>query len=142
MKTVLLVLSLVSTQFLGAQSEIYGSWVGHMRSAKGDYVFTLDILPDKEMGFGYLKAVAAHNRNGIKEVIELSGLMYADESIYLVDKGNLDVKVAEGNGFSRLQFLLKYEGGELVLDGHWQAYHDFRRYRKGRLVLRKSQRKA
>ena len=142
MKTVILLLSLISCQIVSAQSDIYGSWVGHMRSAKGDYVFTLDILPDKQQGYGYLKAVASHNRNGIKEVMELTGLMYADESIYLVDQGDLDQKVSEGNGFSRLQFLLKLEGGEIVLDGHWQAYHDFRRYRKGRLVLRKSQRKA
>ncbi len=113
-----------------------------MKSSQGNYVFTLDLVPNAKDGHGYVKGVAVHNRNGINEVIELTGVLYADNSIYLFDDGDISQQVKDGQGFSRLQFLFKFDGSDPVLDGHWQEYHDFRRYRKGRLVLKKTKRKA
>ncbi|NND33572.1 MAG: hypothetical protein HKN76_13360 [Saprospiraceae bacterium] len=125
-----------------AQDQIFGSWQGKMSSLQGKYIFNLDILPNFKEGNSTIKGTAIHDRNGAKEVIELIGILYSDQSIYLSDVANPDKKIEVGETFSKLQFLLKYESGILVLDGHWQEYEDLHRYRKGRLVLRKRKSKA
>ncbi len=125
-----------------AQDQIIGSWQGKMKSDRGNYVFTLQISPNYGKRARRLKAVAMHTRNGVKEFIELTGIHYTDDSIYFCNKGNLQQQVDEGLGFSRLQFLLKFNRGEPVLDGHWQEYSDLRHYRKGRLLLRRHVQKA
>ncbi len=122
---------------------LYGTWHGKMKTANGArYVFSLDILPERDGGWGSLKAVAIHNRNGDQEVIELTGIIYADKSIYLSDVIDRYEALKDGRRVSKLQFLLKYKDGNYHLDGHWQEYRDLRRYRKGRLFLRKLQSKA
>ena len=125
-----------------AQDQLFGSWQGKMTSAQGKYIFNLDILPNFGSGRSSIKGVAIHDRNGAKEVIELEGIMYSDQSIYLSDVSNPNVKIEEGETFSKLQFLLKYNRGNIILDGHWQEYQNFHKYRKGRLVLRKRKSKA
>lgn len=75
-------------------------------------------------------------------VIELSGKLYGDQSVYFSDTGDRYRRSELGQAFSKLQFMLKYQDGELVLDGHWQEYKDLRHYRKGRLVLYKRKQKA
>ena len=127
-----------------------GTWQGKMRASFGDYQFRLSITEadpkDLTKDCGYrdaLRAVAIHDRNGEKEVIELKGIVFSDRSVYFHDVNDpLRTNVEIEDPFSRLQFLLKYERGKLVLDGHWQEYHTKRRFRKGRLVLRKQKVKA
>ena len=126
-----------------SQPELYGSWQGKMQSANGSkYVFNLDILSASSDGHGYIKGVAIHDRNGEKEVIELRGVIYGDQSVYLSDVLDRYSAVNQGKRVSKLQFLFKYDGADPTLDGHWQEYRDLRSYRKGRLVLRKKKRKA
>ncbi len=140
----LLYLSLWAPLAVAGQSheELYGNWQGYMSSAVGNYVFTLDLAEVPKDGTIQIRGLAMHNRSGLREVISLVGTVFSDLSIYLEDERKADVALEAGDTFSRLQFLLKYEGGDLVLDGHWQEYSDLRRYRKGRLVLRKATRKA
>ncbi len=123
------------------EKHLYGYWHGKMKGSQGKYEFNLDIRPGKGNA-PELRGVAIHDRNGGKEVIELQGTMYGDYSVYLGDVADRYVQAREGKKYSRLQFVLKFERGGLVLDGHWQEYRDLRRYRKGRLVLRKERRKA
>ncbi len=126
-----------------SQSELYGSWQGKMRLANGArYVFNLDILAGTGASSGSLRGVAIHDRNGHKEVIELTGIVYHDRSIYLTDVIDRFTAFNEGKKCSKLQFLMKWDDGNLTLDGHWQEYQDLRKYRKGRLVLRKKKSKA
>ncbi len=114
-----------------------------MKSANGSrYIFNLDLLTGPGGEYGSLRGVAIHNRNGEMEVIELRGVIYADQSMYLSDVLDRTDALIQGKKVSKLQFLLKYEGGVQTLDGHWQEYKDLRKYRKGRLVLRKKKRKA
>lgn len=125
-----------------SQDQLFGSWQGKMNGAKGKYVFNLDIAPNYRDGAAAIKGVAIHDRNGLKEVIELRGILYSDQSVYLSDVSEPTRKIEEGATFSKLQFLFKYQKGELVLDGHWQEYEDLHKYRRGRLVLRKKKSKA
>jgi hypothetical protein len=125
-----------------SQEQLFGSWQGRMNGAKGNYVFNLDIIPNSKEGATAIKGVAIHDRNGPKEVIELAGLVYSDQSVYLSDVSDPSSKIEEGATFSKLQFLFKYHKGELILDGHWQEYEDLHKYRRGRLVLRKKKSKA
>lgn len=125
-----------------SQDDMVGFWQGKMKSASGNYTFTLRIKPDYAKHAKQLKAVAMHNRNGSNEVIELVGTLYSDNSIYFREMGDLQKRVDDGFGFSALQFLLKFERGEPILDGHWQAYRDFKHYRKGRLLLKRHIAKA
>lgn len=125
-----------------SQEPVFGSWQGKMSTTSGNYIFNLDLRPDQSGSGSMIKAVAIHDRNGNKQVMELEGILYQDQSIYLVDIGDPYTKIRDGETFSRLQFRFIYENGDLVLDGHWQEYEDLRRYRKGRLVLRKQKAKA
>ena len=142
MQKVILILACLVPMTLFAQDQIFGSWQGKMNGAKGKYIFSLDILPNYKDGTTAIKGVAIHDRNGPKEVIELTGLVYSDHSVYLSDVSEPVKKIEDGATFSKLQFLFKYHRGELVLDGHWQEYEDFHKYRRGRLVLRKRKSKA
>ncbi len=142
LKSLLICIAYLGVSYASAQNELYGSWQGKMRTASGgQYVFNLDILPATGR-HGSLRGVAIHNRNGEQEVIELNGLLYYDQSIYLSDVLDRFTAGKDGRKVSKLQFLMKYESGSMVLDGHWQEYLDLRRYRKGRLVLRKRKSKA
>ena len=135
----LIFLALSSAIF--AQDQLFGSWQGEMRSVHGTYTFNLDILSTNS-GEDPIRAVAMHDRNGEREVIELKGIIYNDSSVYFSDVSDRYHKASIGEKFSKLQFLFKYENGIPVLDGHWQEYQDLRKYRKGRLVLYKKKRKA
>jgi len=125
-----------------SQEEVIGSWQGKMSSLHGKYLFNLDIKPDRKLGMNHLEGVAIHDRNGDREVIQLKGYIYSDNSIYLEDVLIPAESVQEGKTSSKLQFLFKYENGTLVLDGYWQEYQNIRKYRKGRLFLRKYSSKA
>lgn len=125
-----------------SQESIYGSWEGKMSSNHGKYVFNLDLRPQLGNQSSIIKGVAIHDRNGDKEVIELEGVIYQDQSIYLVDLSDPYRKLKEGGTFSRLQFRCSFQNGDMILDGHWQEYDELNRYRKGRLVLRKRKSKA
>ncbi|MCB0685871.1 MAG: hypothetical protein KDC53_05085 [Saprospiraceae bacterium] len=142
MRTLILPLLLVWLPFLcWSQGQIFGSWQGKMSTPRGNYIFNLDLQPGKS-GRGYIRGVAIHDRNGEKQVIELEGYFYGDQSLYLADVADPLEKVQQGNTFSRLQFLCKYEGGEMILSGHWQEYEDLRKYRRGRLLLHRKKTKA
>jgi hypothetical protein len=129
---------------------LMGTWQGKMRASFGDYEFRLSIsnadprdLAEDSGSRNGLRAVAIHDRNGQKEVIELKGIVYSDRSVYFHDVNDpLRTNIDMEDPFSRLQFLMKYDRGKLILDGHWQEYHTKRRFRKGRLVLRKQKVKA
>jgi hypothetical protein len=123
------------------QAQVFGSWQGKMSTPNGNYYFNLDLRPNRTGG-GNLKGTAIHNRNGETVVIELEGYFYGDQSIYLADVGDPFRKLQEGNTFSRLQFICTFEGGELVLNGHWQEYQDMSKFRRGRLVLFRKKTKA
>ena len=124
-----------------SQNHVYGSWQGKMSTPSGNYIFNLDLRPDKG-GRGSVKGTAIHDRNGEKEVIELEGFIYGDQSIYLADVADPLSTLQNGGTFSRLQFLYSYQGGEMLLNGHWQEYQDMHRYRRGRLVLKRRKTKA
>ena len=124
-----------------SQDQLFGSWQGNMRSVHGTYTFTLDILSTSDAK-DPIRAVAMHDRNGEREVIELKGIIYHDSSVYFRDVSDRFQKASVGEKFSKLQFLFKYENGIPMLDGHWQEYKDLKKYRKGRLVLYKKKRKA
>ncbi len=133
-----------------AQDRFYGSWIGYMSSDKGNYEFSLNIS-EAERSAGDKKqcgsrntfvARAMHNRNGKPEVIELEGVLYHDQSVYFNDVNDRWEMHKVGKSFSRLQFVLKFQGGKPILDGHWQEYEDIRKYRKGRLVLKKQSSKV
>ena len=122
-----------------------------MQSEIGKYEFSLNISEirvksdtDKKdcRSRNIFTARAMHNRNGKPEVIELEGILYQDHSIYFSDINDRWEMQKQGKGFSRLQFVLKFENGKPFLDGHWQEYEDIRRYRKGRLVLQKQNSKV
>jgi hypothetical protein len=142
MYRIFLLLILIIPVSGSAQDQIFGSWQGKMSGAKGNYIFNLDILPNYKEGGSAIRGVAVHDRNGDKSVIELSGVIYGDQSIYLADVADPSHKILEGATFSKLQFLFKYQNGDIVLDGHWQEYRDLHKYRKGRLVLKKLNSKA
>ncbi|NND07701.1 MAG: hypothetical protein HKN87_15095 [Saprospiraceae bacterium] len=142
MRAIVITCLLVMPLYVLAQDNIIGFWQGKMKSTAGNYIFTLRIKPDYAENAKQLSAVAMHNRNGVNEVIELIGTLYSDNSVYFREKGDLQKRVDDGSGFSCLQFLLKFNRGEPELDGHWQAYRDFKRYRKGRLLLQRHLAKA
>ncbi len=148
-----LIFTLLSLLWIGtdAQDRFYGSWIGHMSSDKGNYEFSLNITEAVKPGAEEKKvcgsrntfvARAMHNRNGRPEVIELEGILYHDQSIYFSDINDRWEMHKVGKSFSRLQFVLKFQGGKPILDGHWQEYEDIRKYRKGRLVLKKQSSKV
>lgn len=112
-----------------------------MSTPTGNYIFNLDLRPNQSGG-GAIRGTAIHDRNGEKEVIELEGYIYGDQSIYLADVGDPLQKLQNGGTFSRLQFTYSYESGEMILNGHWQEYQDTKRYRRGRLVLHRKRTKA
>ena len=151
MKASVLILSILTSSVLPlvAQNAVMGFWNGKMKSEYGKYEFSLRIQPQREEktlhwcgSKSNIKAVAIHNRMGLEEVIELEGVHYGDNSIYFADVIKpCDLK-EESFKFSRLQFVLKFEKGQPILDGHWQEYKDIRRYRKGKLVLKKGKSKA
>lgn len=124
-----------------SQGQIYGSWQGKMSTPNGNYIFNLDLRPTKS-GKSYIRGTAIHNRNGEKQVIDLEGIMYGDQSIYLADVSDPVKKLQNGDTFSRLQFTCSYQSGEMVLDGHWQEYQDMSHYRRGKLVLFRKRTKA
>ena len=134
---------------LAAQDMVMGYWNGKMESEYGKYEFSLSIQPQpvgKTLRWcgsrSNIKAVAMHNRMGIEEVIELHGIYYGDNSIYFSDVKDPYQLDEESFKFSRLQFILKFEKGKPVLDGHWQEYKNMFQYRKGRLLLKKGKGKA
>lgn len=138
------------TYSLTAQDVVMGYWTGKMKSEYGNYEFSLSISPQRDGKMldwcgsrSNIKAVAMHNRMGMEEVIELNGVYYSDNSIYFADERDPHgLKKDESFKFSRLQFLLKFEKGQPVLDGHWQEYKNMFQYRKGRLLLKKGKGKA
>ncbi|MBX2817415.1 MAG: hypothetical protein KTR24_15510 [Saprospiraceae bacterium] len=147
-KPVLFLIALFFASLAGAQEPVLGYWKGKMQSEYGKYEFKLTVQPQSDATVIHdgmkstIKAVAMHNRLGLDEVIELNGVYFGDNSVYFSDVNNR-FSECEGEGtFSRLQFLLKFEKGEAILDGHWQEYKDVKRYRKGRLRLKKSRGKA
>ena len=127
--------------FAEAQGDIFGSWQGKMSTPKGNYIFNLDLRPNKSE-WGRVRGTAIHDRNGEKVVIELEGIVYGDQSIYLCDVGDPYSRIEGGETFSKLQFILALHNGDVVLNGHWQEYEDLRRYRKGKLVLHRRKSKA
>ncbi|MCB0666037.1 MAG: hypothetical protein KDC80_09460 [Saprospiraceae bacterium] len=135
--SVFLILPLISF----SQRQLYGSWQGKMSTPSGNYVFNLDLRPSPD-GTSSIRGTAIHNRNGEKQVIDLEGIIYGDQSIYLSDVADPLKKLSRGDTFSRLQFTYSYQSGELVLSGHWQEYQDMSHYRRGRLVLFRKSTKA
>lgn len=139
----------ISLTCLAQRNPVTGYWNGKMQSQFGKYEFSLSVQPQRNGRMlehcgskSNIKAVATHNRHGLIEVIELDGILYGDNSVYFSDvKNRFSDKDGEGK-FSRLQFQLKFESGEAILDGHWQEYMDVKKYRKGRLVLKKGRTKA
>jgi len=146
----LLALSFCLIAPLAAQDVVMGYWSGKMQSEYGKYKFSLSIQPQRDGKLlnwcgsrSNIKAIAVHNRMGMEEVIELNGIMYGDNSIYFADERDpYGLKKDESFKFSRLQFVLKFENGKPILDGHWQEYKNMFQYRKGRLVLTKGKGKA
>lgn len=122
--------------------DLFGSWQGKMVSTSNRYIFSLDVRANPGKYGNAIKAVAMHDRNGSREVLELEGFLYFDNSIYLSQISDPVDQINKGDTFSKLQFLIKYQDGQWVLDGHWQEYEDLRKYRKGRLLLVKRQAKA
>ncbi len=137
---IILILLLVTPLYLSGQGDLFGNWEGKMSSVHGKYFFNLVIQPDQDRR--KIRGFATHDRNGSREVIELKGIFYSDNSIYLADVVRPKKKIKAGETFSRLQFAFKWLDGAWVLDGHWQEYFDLRKYRKGRLVLRKRRPRA
>ena len=129
-----------------------------MLSSHGPYDFTLTIAPQTEKlnfvgklnnkvksGYGivgYVKARAIHNRNGEPEMINLAGMVFNDQSVYFAEEGNKWSLIESNDSYNSLQFTIQWEGGSAVLDGHWQEYETYKRYRRGRLVLKKQKSKA
>jgi hypothetical protein len=154
-----MLLILLTIPFLSAgQENLYGQWSGKMLSSNGPYDFTLTIAPQVEkLNFegklsnkdrsgcgvvGYVQARAIHNRSGEPELMNLVGMVFSDQSIYFAEEGNKWSLIKTNDSYSSLQFTVKWEGSNAMLDGHWQEYETYRRYRKGRLVLKKQKSKA
>ncbi len=145
----LLIILIAAISFPALAQDMSGDWVGVIQKKDGyKYTFRLRILPHQELladleSFNLSRkenigAIVTHDRNGEREVFRLSGNKYYDNSIYLHEHaGERKRNREKGLPFSRLQFVLKSDQRGPYLEGHWQEYLTIRKYRKGRLLLRR-----